>query len=201
MASLARFFIGGLGGLLPILVMIVTLDIAVLSALISLEKLTLGVCVGFGARVVGLFILGGVFAWANKSVTEPLSLLQIGIAAPALVTSFLSGAAVAANGQVARPIPAVTGFFSIVGTANAATLAPEEKIVVAGFLNDFNAAFNGSYANRQIFGDPVAGSIGVIDRGTGKCTTVIIGTGGNNPAMSEVFPSSRYDVRPGACEQ
>ena len=91
MSYWSRFGLGGVGGLLPLLVSLVALDVASFAILINSGGLTIGICVGYAIRVLGLFALGGFLAALNNEVSSPLSLVQIGIAAPALITSYATG--------------------------------------------------------------------------------------------------------------
>ncbi len=95
------FFFGAIGGILPILVSIFSID---LSPIIDHPgSLTLGNYIGFGLRVVALIIAGGVVALMNSSVRtqlRPMTLVQLGVTAPALLTSFIN-----AGGPALRPLP------------------------------------------------------------------------------------------------
>jgi len=121
-----RFGIGGLGGLLPVLASLVAVDLAS-----DDHKITGGICLGLTIRVVGLFALGGIMAALNSEVNSPLSLVQIGIAAPALVTSYLSGVALNKNPDTNMKTSL------IVSTAYAADSHGWSDILLAGdFLDD-----------------------------------------------------------------
>lgn len=87
MTKLGRFIFGGLGGLLPLIASLVAVDLTAIAKLVDNHALTEGLCVGYATRIIGLVVLGGVMALLNEEVKTPLSLVQIGIAAPALVTS------------------------------------------------------------------------------------------------------------------
>ena len=76
------FFFGAIGGILPILVSILTIDFAPI--IDHPESLTLGNYVGYGIRVVGLIAAGGIVAILNPEVRSPIALVQLGVAAPAL---------------------------------------------------------------------------------------------------------------------
>ena len=129
MSRLAAFSLGALGGLLPILVSVLTVDLAPI--IDDHSALTLGNYLGYGIRVIVLIVLGGTMALLNGEVTQPFSIVQLGIAAPALVTSFINGAS-----PSAAPAHA---FFSVVSSANAQeTRAP--GIQMAGTLFDHISA-------------------------------------------------------------
>jgi hypothetical protein len=131
MTKIARFGIGGLGGLLPVLASLLAVDLAAIAAIVDHnETVSIGLCVGYGLRVTILFTLGGVMAVLNSEIQNPLALVQIGIAAPALITSFVSGAAL---NQTQRPFRQV---ISLVSTAFAAEVASDSGVIRSGFLND-----------------------------------------------------------------
>jgi hypothetical protein len=117
------FFFGAIGGILPILVSILTIDFAPI--IDHPESLTLGNYVGYGIRVVGLIAAGGIVAILNPEVRSPIALVQLGVAAPALCTSYINAASPAA-----RPQSALAPF-AIVSVANAAEITPQARIRVA----------------------------------------------------------------------
>lgn len=132
-----RFAIGGLGGLLPIIASLITVDLAVFSALIDKQDFTLGICVGYAVRVLCLFVLGGIIAALNSEVVNPMSLVQIGIAAPALVTSYLNGAALVRSTDQARAAtPTASISDLIISNAHADDGRRHEIIVAGGVFGD-----------------------------------------------------------------
>jgi|GEM_PF-5888253 len=132
-----RFAIGGLGGLLPIIAGLITVDLAVFSALIDRQDFTLGICVGYAVRVLCLFVLGGIIAALNSEVTNPMSLVQIGIAAPALVTSYLNGAALVRSTDQNRAAPETTSISHLfISPAHAQEGAAREIRLAGGFFGD-----------------------------------------------------------------
>lgn len=133
-----RFAIGGMGGLLPILASLITVDLAVITALVDKQDVTIGLCVGYALRIVCLFVLGGVVAALNSEVVNPMALVQIGIAAPALVTSYLSGAALM-KGQEQAGLGDL-----FISPAYARQVGEERYEVAGGFLGDvINGTFPG----------------------------------------------------------
>src|SRR4029079_9172013 len=138
------FFFGAVGGVLPILVTIISVD---LSPIIDHpESLTLGNYIGFGLRVVALIVAGGVVALMNCNVKTPLTpvtLVQLGVTAPALLTSFINagGSAKEANAALSRYTHAA---FAIVSVANAAEVAPQNRIQIAqsSVFKDIGAGFS-----------------------------------------------------------
>jgi hypothetical protein len=72
-----------------VLATLVAIDITSIATLIEGHLITPGMCVG-----LLLAALGGIMAAVNSEVTAPIALVQIGIAAPALVTSYMTGAVI-----------------------------------------------------------------------------------------------------------
>jgi hypothetical protein len=106
----ARFAIGGLGGLLPVLASLLAVDLTAIAAIVDHhDTVSLGLYVGYSLRVLVLFTLGGVMAVLNSEIQNPLALVQIGIAAPALLTSFVSGTAI---NQTQRPVRQALAFMA-----------------------------------------------------------------------------------------
>ena len=131
MTRWARFGIGGLGGLLPVLASLLAVDLTAIAAIVDHQvTVSLGLCVGYTLRVLVLFTLGGVMAVLNSEIQNPLALVQIGIAAPALLTSFVSGTAI---NQTQRPVRQALSFIS---TAMADEPRPNSSIQTAQFFND-----------------------------------------------------------------
>ncbi|MDA1327089.1 MAG: hypothetical protein O3C34_20410 [Proteobacteria bacterium] len=120
--------------MLPLLITLIGADLAVL--IDQHEQLTSGMIVGAGIRYMCLFILGGFVAALHSDEIKPLKLVQLGIAAPALITSYISVGPVNANTAQAFRLP------GIISTAHASdsrleqNVATGEIIVASGFLND-----------------------------------------------------------------
>lgn len=87
-----KFLIGGLGGLAPIIMNLLVLDLAVL--LTGLTALTV---VGYFIRVLVLFGVGGFVAWLHTGERNRLKIFEIGLGAPAFILAFLNAGHVAAN--------------------------------------------------------------------------------------------------------
>lgn len=100
-----RFLYGGLGALLPVLVAVSVLDGTVIETYMT--EAGWYKMVGYVLRVAGLFALGGVWAYAHRSVAEPAKLLQLGVVAPAMITAMINAGnlreATADGAGAARP--------------------------------------------------------------------------------------------------
>ncbi len=146
MTPAKRFWIGGGGALLPLLVTLLALD---LGPIIDHGwHLSLGTYVGFVVRYLVLFALGGIVAVLNSDEIQPIKLMQLGIAAPALVSSYV-------NAQAPKPTPAQTAAlavtrasFDLPRAARGAIMAPrgEGRILMASFLTDFARAVSAPIA-------------------------------------------------------
>jgi hypothetical protein len=138
-----RIAFGVVGGLLPVLVSFVTLDQSAIAQLIDKHEITEGLCVGYGLRVLSLAALGGIMAFLNSDVTAPLTLVQLGVAAPALVTSYLTGASINNAPQSSQTNPGT----SIVGIAYAEEYYPysveytTNVLKISSFLSDMADGF------------------------------------------------------------
>jgi hypothetical protein len=135
-----RFWYGGCGAFLPLLVTLLAVD---LSAVIdNPNKFSVGVYVGSGIRYAALFVLGGMVAWLNTDEFKPIKLVQIGIAAPALIASYVNSPPhkTAATTSASTPAHTFRGV-GIVSTAYAGddghALDKARRIIVAeSFLSD-----------------------------------------------------------------
>ncbi len=122
MTMLNRFLWGGLGGLAPILATFLILEAQTIA--LYLDELRQGgsmlTIIGYAVRVVGLFVVGGLWAGLHKSEADPKKLFQLGIVAPAMITGMISAGHAGAVGSeadisarsapITRPAaPAVSG--------------------------------------------------------------------------------------------
>lgn len=86
-----KIFIGGLGGITPIFVNLLVIDIHII--LFNLNMITM---LGFMTRVIILFYVGGMLAYLNKE-DDPVKVFQLGIVAPAMITAIINGNNVASG--------------------------------------------------------------------------------------------------------
>jgi hypothetical protein len=133
-----RFWIGGGGALLPLLVTLLALDLV--SIIDNYDKYSIGTYVGTALRYAVLFVLGGIVAALNYDEKKPIRLVQLGIAAPALVASYVNAQTPPSPPHRDTAVPAVVrvGDFAFVSSAHAAGIADgsQRPIVVAEFLSD-----------------------------------------------------------------
>ena len=142
MTHMRRFWIGGGGALLPLLVTLLALDLT--SIIDNAGSYSVGTYVGTGLRYAVLFALGGIVATLNYDEKKPIKLVQLGIAAPALIASYMNAQAPAAPARNTS-VPAVVRVadFSFVSSAHAGEILDrsEQPIFVADFFRDvFRAA-------------------------------------------------------------
>lgn len=170
MSRSGAFLLGAFGGLLPILVSALTVD---LSPIIDHPGiLTLGNYVGYGIRVLVLVVLGGAMALLNNEVKQPLAIVQLGIAAPALATSII-------NAAPAKPLSVQHAYVSFISVANAQDRVSDlKKVQLAG----------------GILGDVVAGfgtrldSLAAQNRATGVAPAAPVPAGSGSVCMTVVGP-------------
>jgi hypothetical protein len=131
-----RFWIGGGGALLPLLVTLLAVDLA--SLVDHYKDYSIGTYVGTAARYLVLFAVGGIVAALNSDESQPIKLVQLGIAAPALIASYV-------NAQPPKPITpqahvARTGTFSLElipsAYAGEAMQGRDGRIFMADFFSD-----------------------------------------------------------------
>ena len=121
-----RFWFGALGGFLPALISLLSVDIG---ALIDNPNITTGHVVGAIIRYAILLILGGVGAMLNDE-NKPFKLVQLGIAAPAVLASLVNAQANAMPPATPVPARAQTSIqfdTFIFSRANAAELYREQR--------------------------------------------------------------------------
>lgn len=75
-----RFVVGGVGGLAPVLLFLITGDLV--QYLIQLDTLR---GIGYAARAIALFFVGGFIAYLHTDEDKPFKIFEIGLAAPALL--------------------------------------------------------------------------------------------------------------------
>jgi hypothetical protein len=93
-----KIVLGGLGALTPIVVNLLVVDSTTIFG-----GLTALVLIGYVIRIVVLFYLGGLVAYLHKEENSGLQLFELGIVAPALITSLMNGARIDAP---VAPVPA-----------------------------------------------------------------------------------------------
>jgi len=109
-----RLFIGCLGALAPILVNLYVVDFqTVLPNVLPLEALS------YAVRLVALCLSACLVVYLNSDEARPVKLFQLGVMAPAMLTSMLNGAAIANKTPSAAPPAAPAHTWLLVPEANA----------------------------------------------------------------------------------
>ena len=135
-----RFWLGGAGALLPLLVTLLAADLP--GIIDHYRDYTVGTYVGTALRYVILFVAGGGVAALNSDEKSAIKLVQLGIAAPALISSYVNAQTPAAPRQPARTATSI-----FVSPANAFVLSSHLQVTPgiqnADFLSDvFRGAVN-----------------------------------------------------------
>jgi hypothetical protein len=191
----AIFGLGALGGGLPILVSLLAVD---LPTVLSDHSLTIGNLLGYAIRIGILIFLGGVVAMLNFDVKQPLSLVQLGIAAPALVSAYINGA------TPPRAEPGPHSYLAI-SSAWAAELDPNHPVATAGFLDDVAKGIGTNLGildrqNKRASGTP-ENVFKVVNSQTRSCVD-IKSEGDAEAKLTELrssFPAPAYQVERGSC--
>lgn len=141
MTSHKRFLLGGSGALMPVLVSFLAVDIG--AALNSEFYLTTANMVGIAIRYVILFIIGGVIAYLHEDEHKPFKLFELGIAAPALITSLITAQGVMVEDSSSTQSTSSYDF-SIISLAHATTRDNEGyPLIVAWRLNEIFDGLSG----------------------------------------------------------
>jgi hypothetical protein len=120
MGSVQRFYIACLGALTPIITNLLVVDLNT-----SLSNLHIIDGVTYAVRLFALCAAACVVVFLNSDEQRPVKLFQLGIMAPALLTSIINGAAISikASGQgpqssaVQTTVPQKSSLFFLVGSA------------------------------------------------------------------------------------
>ncbi len=141
-----RILLGAAGGITPYLITLLSIDFK--SVIGGYELLD---WVGLVVRCVILMFLGSLVAYLHKKETEQFKVFQLGIAAPALLATFINGNA--GNNQ-ALPTPSdntTSLSISIFSQAYAAGTSDDKTYINAGMLREPKvSAF--SRFSRGVFG-------------------------------------------------
>lgn len=208
MSKFIQFGFGGLGGLLPLVATLVAIDLSAIASLVDNNSLTLGLCVGYTIKVLGLFSLGGIMAALNNEIRSPLALVQIGIAAPALITSYMSGAAIIKSQDPPSSINSSLLFSSAYAGQTHST---GNVILAEGFLKDVIQGIQpglGVEMNqmKQVVIPPPNitqnSPFRVTNPSTNFCLTVPPGQVSSADQYGELaksFPQPNFIIEPGTC--
>jgi hypothetical protein len=99
MTSRQKVLWGGLGGICPVLIMLITMDLQSWISNFNIYKI-----VGFLIRTLVLFALGAIIANLHNE-NNKLKIFELGIAAPALLASLVNGFTNPENKSISLIIP------------------------------------------------------------------------------------------------
>jgi hypothetical protein len=144
-----RFLFGGIGALMPVLLTVISLDLAV--AFSNEAAFTTANIIGIAIRYAGLFCIGGFIAYLHDDERKPFKLFEIGVAAPALITSLVAANAVQnANGSNMNGASAEAWFIPSAIAAERPDQPPQAPIRSAGgFFGDVGRGLTGSVYQEQ----------------------------------------------------
>ena len=95
MLAKKRFLLGGGGAMMPVLVSILAVDVG--AQLIAGQSYTMPEILGTAIRYAVLFLIGGLVAYLHVDEEKPFKLFELGIAAPALITSLVTANGIAST--------------------------------------------------------------------------------------------------------
>jgi SPOR domain len=119
-----RFVVGGVGGLAPVLLFLITGDLV--QYLIQLDTLR---GIGYAARAIALFFVGGFIAYLHTDEDKPFKIFEIGLAAPALLAGALTTAQLAPSRPPAGQPETRVGWSIILAVPAHAQSAPADDRV------------------------------------------------------------------------
>lgn len=90
-----RILVGAIGGISPIIISLLVVDIVVL-----FNETGLMDGIGLGIRFFVLIFIGGLIGYLHQNEEEPFKLFQLGIAAPALLTTAINGNSIVNQGYL-----------------------------------------------------------------------------------------------------
>lgn len=144
MSATKKILFGGLGALTPVIINLLVVDFSTV-----LSNQTMGVLVGYVVRVLVLFYLGGLVAWLHTDEVSPLKLFQLGIAAPALLTTYMNAQnTIPAKGLPERPIAGIMEL--LVPSAHAQEKDKPANMPKSGFLDEFWYGLTGAQKNAPV---------------------------------------------------
>jgi hypothetical protein len=136
---------------MPILVSLLAVDIG--GMLDDKSNFTYGNIVGFLIRYAILFLIGGFIAYLHEDEQTPFKLFEIGIAAPALISSLITAQAVNIPSQASIEQQTQNSIISLfISSANATEFIqedPDQVIYLADFYSDVYKGLTGKVYSEQ----------------------------------------------------
>lgn len=121
----SRVIIGGIGGIAPLIISLLVIDVGALISGIGMMD-----AVGLTVRCAVLVFIGALVGYLHNTEHEPFKVFQLGIAAPALLTTAINGYGVVGDSVSMREVRASYDSdviseplrFSLIASAHAGTL-------------------------------------------------------------------------------
>jgi hypothetical protein len=202
----AKFGLGGLGGLLPLLVSLQALDNAAFAVLSNGTGISTGIAVGYAIRGMLSFGIGGIMAALNWEVQNPFSLLQIGIAAPAIITSLVTPASL--NKPANPPVSSQHTSLFISDAFAADTAATPRMQLAEGFLSDVVKGLQpglgvdqqmNNHANDTPLAYDVTKPGRIIDPQTSVCVSIPANSVPSLDNLAQSFPAQQFRIENDVC--
>jgi len=133
-----RILVGAIGGISPIIISLLVVDVV---ALYNSTGLVDGI--GLAVRFLVLIFIGGLIGYLHQHEEEPFKLFQLGIAAPALLTTAIHGNSVTANQGLMREHKAAADYSFFIKSAHAATDYKNAKLFQQSKVSDLQLFFRG----------------------------------------------------------
>lgn len=121
-----RILVGAIGGISPIIISLLVVDIV---ALFNETGMMDGI--GLTIRCLVLIFIGGLIGYLHQNEEEPFKLFQLGIAAPALLTTAINGNSIVNQGYL-REHSAQVDISFFIKSAHADSIAYKNKKLFQG---------------------------------------------------------------------
>ncbi len=121
MSSKTRFWIGGVGGLAPVIIFLIRVDWEHIIMNVTGPQVA-----GYCVRALVLFLIGGFVAYLHGDEQKPFKAFELGLAAPALIAGYITASSLV-PAQTAPSVPGARpdASFAIVGVAYAEPQLPD----------------------------------------------------------------------------
>lgn len=123
MSNYKRFLVGGVGGLAPALMFLITVDWE--RYIVNSETIKV---VGYFVRVLVLFFIGGFVAYLHTDEQKPFKLFELGLAAPAMIAGLITTSLIPMPTGQANLSARVQPSFEIVAVAFAQSEVPAHEL-------------------------------------------------------------------------
>jgi len=94
-----RIIIGGIGGIAPLIVSLLVIDLGAV-----IDDLAMMDAIGLAVRCLVLIFIGALVGYMHNNEREPFKVFQLGIAAPALLTTAINGYGIIGSGAAFKEL-------------------------------------------------------------------------------------------------